>query len=103
MLDDVEHNAVYLGEGLGHAFMALQDHTVANYLCSAPYAPGSEFGINPMDRELQIEWPRTDLAGNPLLPLMSPKDAAAPSLSQARADGLLPRYDEVLSFVSALG
>ena len=35
-LDDQDRRAVYLPEGLGHAFMALEDHTVVNYLCSTP-------------------------------------------------------------------
>ena len=51
-LDDAEHRAVYLSEGLGHAFMALEDASVVSYLCSAPYAPGREHGINPLDPRL---------------------------------------------------
>ena len=49
LLDDIDRRAVYLPEGLGHAFMALADGTVVNYLCSAPYAPGREHGIHPLD------------------------------------------------------
>ena len=57
LLDDVDRRAVYLSEGLGHAFMALEDDTVVNYLCSAPYAPGREHGIHPLDPEIGIAWP----------------------------------------------
>ncbi|MGZ4582428.1 MAG: dTDP-4-dehydrorhamnose 3,5-epimerase family protein [Nocardioidaceae bacterium] len=96
-------NAVYLGEGLGHAFMALADGSVVTYLCSAPYAPDREFGVNPLDEALGIAWPTTDVIGAPLEPLLSPKDLAAPTLEEAAALGLLPDYDEVLSFVSGLG
>ena len=58
-LDDVERRAVYLPEGLGHAFMALEDDTVVNYLCSAPYAPDREHGIHPLDPAIGISWPTT--------------------------------------------
>ena len=48
-LDDVSRRAVYLSEGLGHAFMALADGTVMAYLCSAPYAPEREHEVQPLD------------------------------------------------------
>ena len=77
LLDDVDRRAVYLPEGLGHAFMALEDHTVVTYLCSAPYAPGREHGIHPLDPDVGIDWPTTARDGSPLAPLLSPKDDAA--------------------------
>ncbi|MEU8820394.1 dTDP-4-dehydrorhamnose 3,5-epimerase family protein [Actinoplanes sp. NPDC048796] len=94
-LDDVERRAVYLAEGLGHAFCALTDDATVAYLCSATYRPGHEHGVHPLDDELGIDWP----AGTPLL---SPKDAAAPTLAEARAAGLLPRYDECREFTATL-
>jgi dTDP-4-dehydrorhamnose 3,5-epimerase len=39
-LDAGTRRAVFLAEGLGHAFMALTDDATALYLCSTPYAPG---------------------------------------------------------------
>jgi dTDP-4-dehydrorhamnose 3,5-epimerase len=96
LLDDRTRKAVFVGEGLGHAFMALEDRATVTYLCSAPYAPGREHGVHPLDPAIGIEWP-PDLA-----PLLSPKDSAAPSLAEAERQGLLPRYDEVRSFVDSL-
>jgi dTDP-4-dehydrorhamnose 3,5-epimerase len=101
-LNDSNHRAVYLSEGLGHAFLALQDDTVVNYLCSAPYAPGREHGINPLDPSLEIEWPRQDVNGAPLDVLLSEKDAQAPSLLEGERAGLLPRYADVQTFVAGL-
>ncbi|MFJ1543881.1 dTDP-4-dehydrorhamnose 3,5-epimerase [Streptomyces sp. NPDC088246] len=86
-LDDSDHHAVYLAEGLGHAFMALTDDASVLYLCSEGYAPGREHGINPLDPELGIEWPEG------IAPLLSDKDAAAPSLAEAEEQGLLPSYE----------
>ena len=68
---------MYVGEGLGHVFMALTE-TRFSYLCSEGYAPGREHGVHPLDPEIGIEWPAD------ITPLLSPKDAAAPTLAQAR-------------------
>lgn len=91
-LDDVDHHAVYLSEGLGHAFMALTDDATVVYLCSEGYSPGREHGINPLDPELGIEWP----AG--ITPLLSDKDAAAPTLAEAEAQGLLPSFADCQAY-----
>ena len=101
-LDDENRKAVYLAEGLGHAFMALEDRTVIQYLCSAPYAPGREHGVHPLDPALGIDWPTTGRDGRPLEPLLSEKDAQAPTLAEAQQAGLLPSYDEALGYVASL-
>ena len=101
-LDDRDRRAVYLPEGLGHAFMALDDHTVINYLCSAPYAPGREHAIHPLDAEIGIDWPTTTPDGRPISPLLSPKDDAAPSLAEIRRRGLLPTFDDARAFARSL-
>ena len=85
-LDNRSCRAVYLAEGLGHAFMALEDDTVMAYLCSTPYNPDAEHGINPLDPALGLPWP----AG--LEPVLSDKDATAPTLATAAASGLLPDH-----------
>ncbi|WP_405863916.1 dTDP-4-dehydrorhamnose 3,5-epimerase [Streptomyces sp. NBC_00005] len=91
-LDDDTHHAVYLSEGLGHAFFALTDDATVVYLCSEGYAPEREHGIHPLDPDLAIEWP----AG--IEPLLSPKDAQAPTLAEAEAMGLLPSYEDCVAF-----
>jgi dTDP-4-dehydrorhamnose 3,5-epimerase len=102
VLDDVDRRAVYISEGLGHAFMSLADGSTVNYLCSAPYAPTREHGVNPLDPRLGISWPTTGRDAQPLQPRLSPKDAAAPSLDEVDAAGLLPSYEEVLAFRAGL-
>jgi dTDP-4-dehydrorhamnose 3,5-epimerase len=52
--------------------------------------------VHPLDPELGIEWP----AG--LEPVLSEKDAAAPSLAEARAAGLLPEYEECVAYYEKL-
>ncbi|GAA2385804.1 MULTISPECIES: dTDP-4-dehydrorhamnose 3,5-epimerase family protein [Gordonia] len=100
LLDDNDRRAVYLSEGLGHAFCSLQDGSVVTYLCSTGYRPGSEHGIDPMDPELGIEWPKIARDGSPLEYVLSKKDSAAPGLSQARESGLLPSLDDVREFLT---
>ncbi|MDN5791224.1 MAG: dTDP-4-dehydrorhamnose 3,5-epimerase [Micrococcales bacterium] len=96
LLDTVDRRAVYLSEGLGHAFCALEDDTTAHYLCSAVYTPSAEHGVNPLDPQIGLTYP----AG--VTPLLSPKDAAAPTLADAAESGLLPTHDACLSYVATL-
>ena len=93
-LDDTERRAVYVSEGLGHGLCAMTEGATVAYLCSTTYRPGHEHGIDPLDPELGISWP----TGTPLL---STKDAAAPSLAEARAAGLLPRYEACSTYIES--
>lgn len=96
-LDGARRNAIFLSEGLGHAFMALTDDATVMYLCSTPYAPGREHGVNPLDPKIGIEWPLDGLD-----PVLSEKDRSAISLEQALSDGILPRHDACSAYVSTL-
>ena len=96
-LDDREHRAVYLSEGLGHAFLALHDDSVVTYLCSAGYDPAREHTVNALDPALGIDWP---FDGEVTL---SDRDRAAPTLAQAQEAGVLPTFEEARAFVAGLG
>jgi len=96
-LDAGARRAVYLAEGLGHAFMALSDQATVVYLCSTPYAPGRERGVHPLDAAIGIAWP----AG--VEPVMSQKDATAPTLAEAERAGLLPSYRACLEYPAGRG
>jgi dTDP-4-dehydrorhamnose 3,5-epimerase len=86
VLDDVDRRGLYVAEGLGHAFLALTDGAAVSYLCSTQYTPGRERGIHPLDPDLALPWPAE------VAPLLSDKDAAAPTLKEAEAAGLLPSH-----------
>jgi dTDP-4-dehydrorhamnose 3,5-epimerase len=96
VLDAIDRRAVYLPEGLGHAFVALEDGTTAMYLCSAAYNPAREHGIHPLDPDVGLRLPEG------LEPLLSAKDAAAPGLAEAREQGLLPTYDACTALYAEL-
>ena len=102
LLDDRDRRAVYIPEGLGHGFMAIEDETVVNYLCSAPFAPTREHGIHPLDPAIGIEWPTSDRDGRPITPLLSPKDEQAPTLAEVRDSGLLPTWEATQEFIRGL-
>ncbi|MDI6105184.1 dTDP-4-dehydrorhamnose 3,5-epimerase [Actinoplanes sp. NEAU-A12] len=94
--DEESGVSVYLADGLGHAFLALTDDACMNYLCSEPYVPGTMLEIDPFDPEIGIPWNLT------AEPVMSAKDAGAPTLAAAAAAGLLPMYTDCLAHYAAL-
>lgn len=96
LLDTDSRAAVYLSEGLGHAFIALTDDATAIYLCSEVYDPSAEHGLTPLDPDLALPWP-TDLD-----PVLSDKDTAAPTLAAAAEAGLLPRYEDCRQYYARL-
>lgn len=94
---DGNHRAVYLAEGLGHAFAALTDDSAVVYLCSTGYTPHREHGIHPLDPRLAMAWP-ADAA-----PVLSRKDSAAPTLAEAEECGILPSYARCATGVAGSG
>jgi dTDP-4-dehydrorhamnose 3,5-epimerase len=95
-LDDVARSGLYLAEGLGHAFMALTEDAAITYLCSTRYDPAREHGVDPLDPDLALPWPPE------LTPLLSPKDAEAPSLKDAEEAGALPTWEDCQRFYASL-
>lgn len=76
--------AVFISEGLGHAWMALTETATMAYLCTQPYDPAAEHAIHPADPAIGINWL--------LPPVLSARDAAAPGLAEAASLGLLPAW-----------
>jgi dTDP-4-dehydrorhamnose 3,5-epimerase len=96
LLDDRDRRSVYLSEGLAHGFVALQDNSTVMYLCSAEYNPQREHTIAATDPALAIDWPTEHKL------VLSDRDAAAPTLDEVRAAGLLPSWDETRTFIRGL-
>jgi len=88
LLDNRTYRAVYLAEGIGHAFIALAKETLMAYLCSTGYDPAAERTVHPLDPALELPWP-TDLDL-----ILSDKDRTAPTLAQAAAAGILPHWSD---------
>jgi dTDP-4-dehydrorhamnose 3,5-epimerase len=98
LLDDSDRRTIYISEGLAHGFLALQDNSTVMYLCSSEYNPQREHTICATDPALAIDWP---LVGGARASL-SERDAAAPSLDEVRAAGLLPTWEETQRFIGNL-
>ena len=96
VLDDVDRRALYLAEGLGHAFVALSDEATVGYFCSTPFDPAREHGLSVFDPELALPWP------DDLELVLSDRDRAAPSLAEVRAAGLLPEATACEAFYEGL-
>ena len=88
-------SAVFIEEGLAHAFVALENHTVVTYYVSEKYNPEREKGINPFDKTLNVKWPDLEL-------ILSEKDKQAISLEESKSQGLLPSFDECKKFIKSI-
>jgi dTDP-4-dehydrorhamnose 3,5-epimerase len=80
---------VLIREGLGHVFLSLEDDTVVNYLCSEPFSPKTEHGINPLDPDLGIPfgsiWDKSEFE-------VSEKDLNSLSFREMQNRGALPTF-----------
>ena len=83
-LSEGDGKSIFISEGLGHAFISLEENSVISYLLTNAYSPSEEFEINPLDPELAIGWPKS------LTLIMSAKDLSAPSLHARYLEGKLP-------------
>ena len=76
--------AVLIEHGLGHAFISLEEGSTISYLLTSNYAPNEEYAINPLDKELGIDWRNTNLT-------ISDKDKLAFSIGEMLQIGKLPK------------
>ena len=94
-LNENSASAVFIEEGLAHAFVALENQTVVTYFVTEKYNPEREKGINPFDKTLNVKWPDIEL-------ILSEKDKQAISLEESKNQGLLPTFDECKKFTKSL-
>ena len=83
ILSSENFRQIYAPPGLVHGFVVLSEIAQVEYKCTDFYHPKSAFSIAWNDPELCIPWPVDE-------PTLSPKDAAAPPLSELQ--GLLIDY-----------
>jgi dTDP-4-dehydrorhamnose 3,5-epimerase len=74
-------HSLFIPEGFAHGFQAVADDCEVLYFHTAPYDPGAERGVHPLDPRVAIEWP---------LPVehLSERDASHPPLG-AEFDGIV--------------
>ena len=77
-LSGANHKQLWLPPGLAHGFVVTSDSADFLYKTTTYYAPEAERCIHWDDPAIGIDWPTLGSA-----PLLSAKDAAAPSLAEA--------------------
>jgi dTDP-4-dehydrorhamnose 3,5-epimerase len=86
-LDANNNQSVFISSGLAHGFASLENNSCVSYLLSSAYLPSEEFGVNPLDSDLNIEW------GLPMRKfVLSEKDKNAPMLITQIESNQLPLY-----------
>jgi dTDP-4-dehydrorhamnose 3,5-epimerase len=56
ILSEANGQSLLISEGIGHAFLALENGTVATYLCTSEFNPQADQTINPLDSTLGISF-----------------------------------------------
>lgn len=85
VLNATDHNQLWIPAGCAHGYLALEDNTCFTYLVTdSPYTPASEFGINPFDPKLGINWllPREQMN-------LKDRDLNWPNLADINEENLL--------------
>ena len=86
-----EHNKkqVYVPANCGHGFFTIEDNTCALYLQEGCFNPVNEKDNHPLDPMFNVQWP----VPKGVVPEMSAKDTAAPTLAVRRPHltGMKPR------------
>ena len=75
-------HSLFLGHGIGHAFLALEDRTQVSYLCDTVFEPTLEHGINPLSAGIQ--WQSYAEKHSIQSFSISEKDELAPSFAEAQ-------------------
>ena len=93
LLDDKDRRAIYISEGLGHAYVSLEEDSIVTYLCSNVYNAETEGAIQPLDSTIGLTFPE-GLED----PILSEKDIVAPTLQDLLDSGSLPTWNEARGF-----
>jgi dTDP-4-dehydrorhamnose 3,5-epimerase len=94
LMTDANRKAIFISEGLGHAYLALEPDTMVCYLCSNVYDAKTEGAILPTDPQIHLTGPEE--IGEWVL---SEKDLVAPTLEDLRLAGKLPSWEEAKEFL----
>jgi dTDP-4-dehydrorhamnose 3,5-epimerase len=84
-LSEKNHHQLWIPVGFAHGFITLSESADVLYKASEYWNKKCERSLLWKDRELSIQWPLDFDAEN--MPLVSPKDAPAPTLAEALRAG----------------
>ena len=103
-LEPSTRRVVHLPVGVAHGFVSLADGSVLTYLTSSGYDPEVEHAISIRDPEFGIDVNGlVARAGGDVAPILSDRDAAAPTIAEFGASGsALPDHDDCRQFENQL-
>lgn len=84
LLSANNRKSIFISEGLGHGFLALEDNTTATYLCSSEFNPGSDKVLNPFSSQLGIDFSSIAEKYKITKFILSEKDASSKDFSKAK-------------------
>ena len=73
--------SLLISEGIGHAFLALEQGTVVNYLCTSEYDPSLDRTMDPLDTSLSIPFEKVAVEHGISKLLLSSKDEQGASFA----------------------
>ena len=77
-LTGTNHRVIWVPPGFAHGTVALEDHSIVHYECTAGHGVGGEGGIRWNDPALGIDW-----GIDPAKAILSKKDTEYPSLADS--------------------
>ena len=88
-LSEDNNHAVFVPIGVAHGFVATSDYATVSYLVTEAYNPAREFGIDPFDAGLAVDWglDRSDA-------ILSENDASAPAFDDLAVVDRLPTWND---------
>jgi dTDP-4-dehydrorhamnose 3,5-epimerase len=90
-LSEANGHVLLIGNGIGHAFLSLEDETVVTYFCDQEYSPSTERTLNPLDGNIGIPFEQIALDQSLGEVCLSPKDQAGLDLMSLLEAGILPK------------
>lgn len=81
VLDDESHARLWVPRGFAHGFLAISEDADVVYQVDGLHAPAAEGGVRWDDPDLGVAWELERYLGE-ARPLVSPRDAALPLLSE---------------------
>lgn len=82
-----DSDSILIDDGIGHAFLSLEENTAVTYLVSSEYSPEGEKGMNPLDKKLGIDFRNVAKKMGVTNLIFSTKDQAAPDFETCETLG----------------
>ena len=80
ILNEKDRNRLFIPEGCAHGYQALSAATELIYVHSSIWDKSCDYGINPLDKDLNIQWPEK-------ITLISERDKTHPMLKSIERNG----------------